>query len=89
MPESLKEIRALARKFSAGEIELCIIEHIERGRNICIRNRTAKEVVNELARSAFVRSMMEEHGMTLGEALRELARRMRKTHEMAKGVKAD
>jgi hypothetical protein len=84
MPASLKEIRALSRQFSAEEIELCIVEQIERGRNICIRDRAAKDVINDLARSSFVRTMMEEHGMSLPEALRELARRIRTIHEIAK-----
>lgn len=70
------EIRELAKKFSVEQIEACIAEEVGTGKNVCVRSDDAEAVVNELAKAEFVRGMTDG-GMSLADALRELARRMR------------
>jgi DNA polymerase III delta prime subunit len=78
------EIRQIASRYSPEEIEHCIAEQLQRGQNICIRGRPAQEIINELAKAEFVRELMERQGLSLAEALRELARRMRTVQALAK-----
>lgn len=72
----LKEIRELARRFSPEQIENCIKQQIEDGVNVCLKNESTDAVVGELAKAEFVRKLMDK-GMSLADAFRELARRMR------------
>jgi hypothetical protein len=73
--DELKKIREVAGKFTPEEIEQCIMQEVETGRNICIEGAD-RNIINELSKARVVRDMMNR-GMTLPEALRELARRMR------------
>jgi hypothetical protein len=72
----VKEIRELAKRFTPEEIESCITEQLETGKNVCLRNPSAEHIINELSKAGFVKKLMAE-GMELADALRELARRMR------------
>ena len=80
MSLEIKEIRELAKKFHPEQIEGCITQQLETGENVCLRGGSAEEMISELAKAQFIRSMMEK-GMTLANSLRELARRMRALHE--------
>jgi chaperonin GroEL (HSP60 family) len=79
----LKEIRELAKRFSPEQIEGCIEQQIETGSNVCIRNESEERMINELAKAQFIRERIEE-GLSLGDALRELARHMRIMQERMK-----
>jgi hypothetical protein len=72
----LKEIRELATRFTPEQIEGCIMQQIEEGTNSCDVKGPIEHVINELSKAEFVREMMEA-GMTLNEAVRELAKRIR------------
>ncbi len=72
----IRQIREIARKFSPEQIEGCISRQMETGENICLTDETSEKTVNELSKAEVVRDLMD-HGMTLADALRELARRMR------------
>ncbi len=74
---NIKEIKELARKFSKEQLENCITQTIENGKNECEISGDVLEVVNTLAKAQTVRELMEQ-GMTEIEAIRELARRIRK-----------
>ncbi|WP_456400669.1 DUF6952 family protein [Persephonella sp.] len=73
---NIKEIRELAKKFSVEELENCISETIENGKNSCDLSGDVLEVVNTLAKAQTVKELMEQ-GMTEMEAIRELAKRIR------------
>lgn len=73
---NVKEIRDLARKFTPGQIGKCIAHQIEEGKNVCLEDGSTEAVVNELAKAEFVRSLVDE-GVSLNDAVRELARRIR------------
>lgn len=81
MPLDLKEIRELASRFTPEQIEGCITQQISTGENVCLRNDASEEIVNELAKAQFIRDLTGK-GLSLAEALRELARRMRALHEL-------
>ncbi|ACO04896.1 MAG TPA: hypothetical protein DEP48_06495 [Persephonella sp.] len=74
---NIKEIKELAKRFSVEELELCITETIEKGENYCNVTGETLEVINVLAKAQTVRELMEQ-GMSEIEAIRELARRIRK-----------
>lgn len=72
----IKEIRELAKKFTPEEIESCINQQLQEGTNICEVTGPTEYVIGELAKAEFVKELIEK-GMSLTEAVRELARRIR------------
>lgn len=72
----ISEIRQLAERFTAEDLELCINQQLQTGDNLCIKGSHTEQVINELAKANFVRTMVEQ-GMPIREAVRELARRIR------------
>ncbi len=81
MATDIKELKKLAKKFTPEQIEGCITQQIESGENVCIRNEPSEKVISELAKAEFVKDLMAEKGISLADALRELAKRMRMLKE--------
>ncbi|MDA8172083.1 MAG: hypothetical protein M0Z48_09705 [Nitrospiraceae bacterium] len=81
---SLKSVREIAKKYSPEQIEGCIITQLETGKNVCLKDRTHEKIVSELAKAAFVKTLMREKGLPLADALRELAQRMRRIQSHAR-----
>ncbi len=75
-----REIKELARRFTPEQIESCITQQIETGENVCLRSESAEKVIRELAKAEFIKRQMAS-GMSLADALRELARRMRQAQK--------
>ncbi len=71
-----REIKQLAEKFTKEQLENCITQTIENGKNECEIDGEVLEVVNTLAKAQTVRELMDR-GMSQMEAIRELARRIR------------
>ncbi len=69
-------IKDIAQKYTPEQIEGCITQEIETGQNICLADATSEKIVNELAKAEVIRELTDE-GMSLADALREIARRMR------------
>jgi uncharacterized protein YoaH (UPF0181 family) len=84
MTSDIKEIKELTKRFTPEQIEGCITQQIETGENICLRNESAEKIINELSKAEFIRDLIDE-GMSLADALRELARRMRLVQKGFKG----
>ncbi len=75
---NIKEIKELAKKFTPDQLENCITQAIEtQGKSDCYVGDDVMEVVNTLAKAETVRELMEQ-GMSEIEAIRELAKRIRK-----------
>ncbi len=77
---NIKEIKELAKRFTPEEIELCIDQTLKIGKPTiegCEVSGDLMEILNTLAKAETVRELMEQ-GMTEVEAIRELARRIRK-----------
>lgn len=72
----IKEIRELARRFTPEEIENCIKQQLKEGTNICEVTGPIEAVIGELAKAEVVKELMKK-GMSLTDAIRELARRIR------------
>ncbi len=72
----IKEIRELASRFSPEEIESCIHQQLQEGENICDVKGPTEYVIGELAKAGVVKKLMEK-GMSITDAVRELARRIR------------
>ncbi len=72
----VKEIKELAKRFTPEQIEGCITQQLETGKNVCLKNPSAEYIINELSKAEFIKKLMAE-GMELADALRELAKRMR------------
>jgi len=72
----VKQVRELAKKYTAEQIEGCITQQIDTGQNICLADKTSEAIVNELAKADVVRELLDK-GMSLADSLRELAQRMR------------
>ena len=62
---------------------------METGENVCLRDLVHEKIVSDLAKAAFVKTLMTEEGLTLAGALRELAHRMRLIQGHAKEKVAD
>jgi len=71
-----REVRELAGRFSAEQLERCLTEELDTGGNLCDVNGPTGDVVNTLAEAEFVRDQVDR-GVPLPDAIRELAGRMR------------
>lgn len=76
MGTDIKELKKLAKKFTPEQIEGCITQQIETGENICLKDQSAEKIINELSGAEYIKRLVDK-GMSLADALRELARRMR------------
>lgn len=76
----IEEIRELSRKYTPEQIDDCITQQIETGENICLRDESAEKIFNELSKAQFVRELMAQ-GVSMPDAIRELARRIRRVQE--------
>ena len=77
---NIKEIKELAKRFTPDQIEKCIDQTLKIGKPTlkgCEVSGDIVDVLNTLAKAETVRELMEQ-GMTEVEAIRELARRIRK-----------
>ncbi len=72
----IKEIKKLAKRFTPDEIESCIQQQLKEGENICDIKGPIEYVISELAKAEVVKRLMEQ-GMSITDAVRELARRIR------------
>lgn len=72
----IKQIKDIAKKYTPEQIEGCITQQIETGKNICLADETSERIINELSKAEVIRELVDQ-GMSLADALRELARRMR------------
>lgn len=72
----IREIKELAQKFTPEEIETCIMQQLTEGQNVCNISGPTEYVINELAKAELVRELMEK-GMSMTDAVRELAKRIR------------
>jgi len=72
----IKQIKDIAHNYTPEQIEGCITQQIETGKNICLKDENSEKIINELSKAEVIREMVNE-GMSLADALRELARRMR------------
>jgi len=72
----IREIKELAKKFTPEELENCIKQELQEGQNICDVKGPIEYVVGELSKAEVVKNLMEK-GMSLNDAVRELARRIR------------
>ncbi|WP_456381968.1 DUF6952 family protein [Persephonella sp.] len=73
---NIKEIKELANRFTKEQLENCILQTVQDGKNECEIDGDTLEVVNTLAKAQTVRELMDS-GMSQMEAIRELARRIR------------
>jgi hypothetical protein len=77
----VKEIRQLVRRFSPEQIDQCLGQQLETGVNVCLKDASSEKIISELAKAGFVRELVEK-GVSLPDALRELAHRMREFLQM-------
>ncbi len=73
----IRHIREIAQRYNPEEIERCISDQLETGKNVCLSDETSEKLIDDLSKAEAVRQFMDE-GMTLADALRELARRIRR-----------
>ncbi|MCX7913434.1 MAG: hypothetical protein N2511_02475 [Thermodesulfovibrionales bacterium] len=81
----IKEIRELAKRFSLEELESCIEQQLKEGNNLCGVTGNNEYVINELAKAEFVRQRMEQ-GISLRDAVRELASKIRSFYQSQRGI---
>jgi hypothetical protein len=74
---NITQIRCLAGSYRAVELEACILEMLEKGSNNCLAMQDRTEGISILSMAKFVRSQMEEDGVSVFLALRRLGQRMR------------
>lgn len=79
----IKEIKKLAKQFNPDQMDACINQQLQEGINVCDITGTTDYIVNELAKAEFVRQMMDK-GVSLTDAVRELANRIRSFHQLSK-----
>jgi hypothetical protein len=72
----IAQIKDIAQKYTPDEIEGCITQQVESGKNVCLTDENSEKIINELSKAEVIRSLVDE-GLSLADAMRELARRMR------------
>jgi predicted RNA binding protein with dsRBD fold (UPF0201 family) len=72
-----KQLKKLTEMFSAGQIQTCIRQQLDKGENSCDVVDETDEVIAALSKAEVVRELMEQKGLRFSEALRELGRRIR------------
>ena len=73
---NIKQIKEIAGRYTPEQIEGCISRQLETGENICMKDGDSEKIINELSKAEVIREMTDK-GISLADALRELARRMR------------
>lgn len=76
MSDELKQIRAIAKTYTSEQIEGCITQQVETGKNICLSDEHSERIISQLSKAGVVRDYMKQ-GMSLADALRALAKKMR------------
>lgn len=79
----IKEIKRLAKQFNFGQIDSCINQQLKKGSNDCDITGSTDYIINELSKAEFVRQLMD-NGVSLTDAVRELANRIRRFHQLRK-----
>jgi hypothetical protein len=72
----VRQIKEIALKYTAEQIEGCITQQIDTGQNICLTDKKSEAIINDLSKADVIRELLNK-GMSLADSLRELARRMR------------
>jgi len=72
----IRQIKDITKKYTPEQIEGCITQQIETGQNICLTDNNSEKIINELSKAEVIRELVDK-GITLADALKELARRMR------------
>ena len=88
MSDEVRQIKDIAQRYSPEEIESCITQQVETGKNICLTDEHSEKTINELAKAGVIKDLMSQ-GLGLSDALRELARRMRLLQAGFKGPTKD
>jgi hypothetical protein len=88
MSDEVRQIKDIAQRYSPEEIESCITQQVETGKNICLTDERSEKTIGELAKAGFIKDLMSQ-GLGLSDALRELARRMRLLQSGFKGLTKD
>ena len=79
----IREIKDLARRFDPAVIDGCLQQTLDSGHpQDCELDADTEEAVDILSKASYVRSRMED-GLSLGEAVRELGRKIRQVQEGA------
>jgi hypothetical protein len=73
---TVSRIRGLASNFTHEEIEHCITQQLNEGKNSCLSESDADAALAILAKTSFVRSIVSK-GVSLQLAMRELGARLR------------
>jgi|WetSurSiteA1Bulk_404760.scaffolds.fasta_scaffold73915_1 hypothetical protein len=73
---NVKQIKEITLKYTAEQIEGCITQQIDTGQNVCLTDKQSEAIINDLSKADVIRELLDK-GMSLADALRELARRMR------------
>ena len=76
----IEVVRELALDYEAEVLEDCIKYQIDNGTNPIYGDGTSEEIVGVLSKAKFIREQLDS-GMSLQNAMRELARRMRALSE--------
>jgi hypothetical protein len=74
-----QDLKKLVDKYSLAQIIGCIQHQLEKGENMCEITDTTDEIITVLSKAEVVRELMDQ-GMEFHDALRELARRIRKVY---------
>ncbi len=88
MSDELKQIKDIAQRYTPEEIEGCIIQQVENGKNVCLADERSEKIVSRLSKAGVVKDFMSQ-GMSLADAMRELAKRMRLLQSGFKELKMD
>ena len=71
-----QDLKKIVDKYSPEQLEACIRQQLEKGKNACDVVDEADEVIASLSKAEVVRELTDQ-GMTFSEALRELGKRIR------------
>ena len=80
-------VKDLAQRYTAKQLEECLLSEIDCGSHSCtipisLSNGDRDGTIDNLAKAQAVREQMERSSITLSEALRDLAKRIRTLQEI-------
>jgi len=75
---NINQIKGLSCRYTAGELDGCIQDALQGGSNACLDIQDQTEGISMLSMAGFVRSQMEQEGLSVSRALRILGQRMRR-----------
>ena len=78
----MQHVKQLAEKYSHEELEKCIADEINNGKNVCFTGETEEDTMNTLSKASYIRRLVAEgKAENVLDGLRKLAAQIRSVQQ--------